>query len=73
MKIPLISDWLTRYRAAVSKERYMRGYDFAAGLQLRGQDVEFIDSLRDCEPNEFDSGMTAAIRDFQNLLNQIAS
>ena len=73
MSIPFINRWLKRRSERARKANYGRGYDFAAGMCLRGCDREEIRSLQDWQPNEFDAGMNAAMKDFSNLLKRIKS
>lgn len=65
----MISDYLTRKRAERHAREYRRGYDWAAGALLAGEETP--DTL-ECyligtDYDAFDRGANSAIRDFDKL------
>lgn len=67
----MIKQWLEKRRHKAARERFDRGFDYAAGELLRGTDTESLEARIDGaqifgDDNEFDEGMAAAIVAWEN-------
>ena len=71
-----ILTFIEERKAAAEKRNFERGYDWAAGMLLRGATEEEIQTLIECSEvfdsyNGFDEGAEQAIKDFDKRLKLV--
>lgn len=65
----IIRRWFDNERKAKAKRNYLRGYDWAAGMLLRGVSSDDVCKILDGEtPIEFDNGALAACSRYDALV-----
>ena len=67
----IISRWLRKRKEASNEERFLRGYDYAAGRLLREGDCAIgnleMEADNPFDRDSFDEGIESAVRDYSQL------